>query len=131
MPNGDVALGLAGLQQWSEPIIFDRLLEAYRRRLGAESGSWTLARLHARAWRAAINGDMDRFETARWDLSDALREHLLGGDDAADADAEIIVELLDIVTARFHRSTNIARSYHCALIALAGRLTPAPTARAA
>jgi len=55
MPNDDVALGLAGLQEWSEPIIFDRLLEAYRRRVGVGAPSWTLARLHTLAWKAAID----------------------------------------------------------------------------
>jgi hypothetical protein len=130
MPNGDVAVGLAGLQEWSEPIIFDRLLEAYRRRLGVGAPAWTMARLHAKAWKAAISGDMDGFETVRSKLADALREHRVVAGDLADADAEIILELLEIVMARFQRSTNTARSYHLALIALAGRLTPAP-ARAA
>jgi len=126
VPNADVAVGLAGLLEWSEPIIFDRLLEAYRSRLGAGPTAWSLARLHARAWRAAISGDMIRFETARWDLADALVQSSLNDGDAADADAEIMVELLDIVMARYQRSTSTARSYHLALIALAGRLTPTP-----
>jgi hypothetical protein len=130
MPNGDVALGLAGLQEWSEPIIFDRLLDAYRRRLGVGSPAYTLARLHARAWKSAISDDIDGFETARWKLADALRDNRLNGEDLAEADAEIIVELLDIVMARFPRSTSMARAYHLALIALAGRLTPV-AARAA
>ncbi|HLW89714.1 MAG TPA: hypothetical protein VKS78_00240 [Roseiarcus sp.] len=125
-PNADVAMGLAGLLEWSEPIIFDRLLEAYRARLGAGATSWSLARLHARAWRAAISGDMARFETARWDLADALVQSSLHDSDAADADAEIMIELLDIVMARYQRSTSVARSYHLALIALAGRLSPTP-----
>lgn len=131
MPSGDVAEGLAGLQAWSEPIIFDRLLDIYRSRIGAGSKAWSLARLHARAWKTAISGDFEGFEAARWALSGALGEHLLSGDDIADADAEILVELLDIVMARFQRSASTARTYHLALIALAGRLTPQPTAAAA
>ena len=131
MPLGEVAVGMAGLRDWSEPIIFDRLLENYRRRLGVGAQAWTLARLHARTWRAAIQGDMQGFEAGRWDLTDALNEHRLDNDDVADADAEIIVELLDVVMARFQRSSNTARSYHLALIALAGRLTPVAAASAA
>jgi hypothetical protein len=130
MPNGDIALGLAGLKEWSEPIIFDRLLDAYRRRIGMGAPAWTLSRLHTSAWKAAISGDVNAFEKARWKLGSAMREHRLNGEDLADADAEIIVELLDIVMARFQRSPSTARSYHLALIALAGRLTP-PPARAA
>lgn len=131
MPNGDVAEGLAGLQAWSEPIIFDRLLDVYRRRVGVGSMAWSLARLHARTWKAAISGDYDGFEAARSTLAASLGEHLLNGEDVADADAEILVELLDIVMARFQRSASTARAYHLALIALAGRLTPQPTAVAA
>jgi hypothetical protein len=128
MPNGDAALGLAGLQEWSEPIIFDRLLEAYVKRLGAGPPAWALARLHARAWRAAISDDSRGLEAVRRDLAEALRGHLLGGDDADDADAAIIAELLDIVMIRFQRSLSTARSYHLALIVLAGRLTAAVSA---
>jgi hypothetical protein len=131
MPSGDVAEGLAGLQAWSEPIIFDRLLDIYRRRVGPGAEAWSLARLHARAWRMAIAGDFDGFDGARSALGDARGEHLLSVDDVAVADAEILVELLDIVMARFQRSPAVARAYHLALIALAGRLTPQPAAVAA
>jgi hypothetical protein len=131
MPSNDVAEGLAGLQAWSEPIIFDRLLDIYRLRVVLGAQAWSLARLHARAWRTAIIGDFDGFEAARLALSDALSKHLLSVDDVAVGDAEILVELLDIVMARFQRSPSAARAYHLALIALAGRLTPQPTAVAA
>ena len=131
MPSGDVAEGLAGLQAWSEPIIFDRLLDVYRLRVGLGAHAWSLARLHARTWRTAIAGDFDGFEAARSALGDALPEYRLSGDDVAVADAEILVELLDVVMARFQRSASTARAYHLALIALAGRLTPQPTAVAA
>jgi hypothetical protein len=127
MPNDDVAVGLAGLQEWSEPIIFDRLLDAYRKRIGIGAPAWTLARLHTLSWKAAISGDMNAFEKARWKLVNAVGDHQLGTADLAKADAEIIVELLDIVMARFQRSPSTARAYHLALIALAGRLTSPAT----
>ena len=99
MPNDETAKGLAGLLEWAEPIIFDRLLEAYRARVGAGAASWGLARLHARAWRAAIGEDFARFDAARRDLGEALAQSSLGEADVAKADAEIIVELLDIILA--------------------------------
>jgi hypothetical protein len=42
MLNSEAADGLSGLLEWSEPVIYDRLLMAYRSRLGdkARSGSW-------------------------------------------------------------------------------------------
>jgi hypothetical protein len=61
----------------------------------------------------------------RWDLVDALDECRLDIDDVEAADAEILVELLDIVMTRYQRSMRTAKSYHLALIALAGRLAPA------
>jgi hypothetical protein len=131
MPNGDVALGLAGLQEWSEPIIFDRLLDIYRGCLGVGVSAWSLARLHAGVWRAAIKGDTSKFEAARAALTSALSDHPVGGDDIAAIDAEILTELLDIVMARFQRSSGAARAHHLALIALAGRLTPPAPAAAA
>ena len=67
----------------------------------------------------------DNLQTAFAGESQANRKYLAF---AAKADAEIIVELLDIILARFQRSVSTARSYHLALIALAGRLTPAPAA---
>jgi hypothetical protein len=130
MPNDDIALGLSGLQEWSDPIIFDRLLEVYRQRIGLGAPAWSLARLHAMVWRAAIAGDVSAFEKARWKLDDAMREQRLKREDIGDPDAEIVVELLDIVMARFQRSPSTAHAYHLALIALTGRLAPA-TARAA
>jgi hypothetical protein len=123
MPNGDMAEGLAGLQSWSEPIIFDYLLDLYSRRLGSGAEAWSVARLHAQNWRAAMTGDLAKFDSARWDLLAALKEHRIGEEEVGAADSEIIVELLDIVMARFQRSASTARSYHLALIALAGRLT--------
>jgi hypothetical protein len=124
MMNADAALGLLGFLEWSEPVIFDRLLEAYRARIGLGAMSRKLARLHTRMWRALIEGEMPQYDALRWDLVEALDECHLDMDDLADADAQILVELLDIVMVRFQRSMRTAKGYHLALIALAGRLAP-------
>ncbi len=125
MGNFDARDGLLGLLEWSEPVIFDRLRVAYRKRLADEGGAWALARLHCRVWRALIAGDLDKFERLRGELVVALERHGLDLDSLAEADAQTMSELLDIVIARFQRSERIARGYHLALIELAGRLTPA------
>jgi len=124
MLNADAAVGLSGFLEWSEPVIFDRLRDGYQARIGAGPAPWKLARLHARAWRALISGDMAKFEALRWDLADALDEFHLDIDDVAEADAQILVELLDIVMTRYQRSMRTAKGYHLALIALASRLSP-------
>jgi len=125
MLNGAAADGLSGLLEWSEPIIYDRLLMAYRARLGDHAATWKLARLHCRVWRALISGDMERFEICRSDLVEALGESQLSLDHLAADDSGIMIELLEVVMARYHNSKRVAKSYHLALIELAGRLTPA------
>jgi len=125
MLKSAAADGLIGLLEWSEPVIYDRLLMAYRARLGDQAVVWKLARLHCRVWRALIAGDMSKFEICRDDLVLALGENRLSLDNLAADDSGIMIELLDVVMARYHNSMRTAKSYHLALIELAGRLTPA------
>lgn len=126
--DSPVAEGFSGLLEWSEPIIFDRLRDAYCRRVDDLAAGWRLARLHARVWRALIAGDVDRFETLRAELVGALAEHGLDLDCLAEADLQTMTELVEIVVARFQRSQRVATGYHLALIELAGRLHMAQAA---
>jgi hypothetical protein len=121
----DARDGRLGLLEWSEPVIFDRLRDAYRRRVADGEAGWALARLHCRVWRALIAGDMSKFEHLRGELAVAIVQCGLRLDSLAEADAQIISELLEIVIARFQRSERVAKGYHLALIELAGRLAPA------
>jgi len=126
--DSPVAEGLSGLMQWSDPVIFDRLRDAYDRRVGDPAIARQLARLHARVWRALISGQMDSFETLRSELVRALAEQGLDLDCLAEADSRTMTELLEIVIARFRRSQRVAKGYHLALMSLAGRLTVARAA---
>ncbi len=128
MPATDASEGYAGLQQWSQPLIFDRLSSAYRKIIHDEGLARGLARLHARVWRALVNGDMDDFGAMREALVAALEDCSLTLDHLADVDAEIMVELLDVVITRYNRSHRAARPYHLALLELAGRIAPARAA---
>jgi len=128
MLSAAAAEGLSGLLEWSEPIIFDRLYAAYRAQIGETGDSWKMARLHCRVWRAMISGDMVAFEALRRDLIEALALRHLALDNLADADAQIMVELLEVVMTRYQRSMRTARGYHLALIELAGRLAPTQSA---
>jgi hypothetical protein len=121
--NFDMKDGRLGLLEWSEPVIFDRLRDAYRRRIADERAGWTLARLHCRVWRVLIAGEMDKFERLRAELVVALAQHGLNLDSLAEADAQTMAELVEIVIARFQRSQRIAKGYHLALMDLARRLT--------
>jgi hypothetical protein len=130
MINGGAAAGLSGFLEWSEPVIYDRLVDAYQVRLGRGCSPWSLARMHARAWRALIAGEMSKYAALRRDLIAALAEWRLDVDDLAKADAEILVELLEVVMGRYQRSMSTAKSYHLALITLAAQLAPQAQAQA-
>ena len=118
------AAGFSGFLEWSEPVIYDRLVDAYQARLGRGSSPYGLARLHARTWRALIAGEIQTFAVLRRDLVGALTECHLGAEDLANADNCILVELLEVVMGRYQRSMSTAKSYHLALIALAPHLAP-------
>ena len=125
--QANAADGFSGLLEWADPIIFDRMLEAY----GAHSSDlktvWRLARLHARVWRSLIEGDMKNFALRRADLVEALGQENLDLDRVAEADARTLHELLSVVVDRFHRMPRVSMNYHMALLDLAGRLSPART----
>ncbi len=124
MRSFDARDGRMGLLEWSEPVIFDRLRDAYRLHVTDAEAGWALARLHCRVWRALIADDTGKFERLRGELVVAIAHRGLRLDSLADADAQIISELLEIVIARFQRSERVAKGYHLALIELAGRLAP-------
>jgi hypothetical protein len=125
MRLADLSEGFSGLKQWSEPVIYDRLIAAYYKLISDRELARGLTRLHARVWRALIGGDMARFEELRETLVDALRPCSLTLDHLAEVDGEIMIELLDVVMARYKSSHRTARAYHLALMELAGRVRPA------
>ena len=125
MGSADLSEGLSGLKQWSEPVIFDRLIAAYHKLIEDRELARGLTRLHARVWRALIAGDMEDFEDLRETLVAALEPCDLTLDNLAEVDGEIMIELLDVVMARYNRSHRTARAYHLALMELAGRVRPA------
>jgi hypothetical protein len=124
MLAADLPEGFSGLMQWSEPVIYDRLIAAYFKLISDREWARSLTRLHARVWRALISGDMEGFEELRETLVGELEPCNLTLDHLAEVDGEIMIELLDVVMARYNRSHRTARAYHLALMELAGRLRP-------
>jgi len=124
MPWADQSEGFSGLKQWSEPVIYDRLIAAYRKLISDHELARHLTCLHARVWRALIRGEMDEFADMRETLVAGLEPCELTLNHLAEVDGEIMIELLDVVMARYNRSDRTARAYHLALMELAGRLRP-------
>jgi hypothetical protein len=122
--NANAADGYSGLLEWADPIIFDRMLEAYGAHVSDLKIVWRLSRLHARVWRSLIEGDLKAFDMRRADLVEALALEDLDLDCVADADARTLQELLSVVVDRFHRMPRVSMGYHLALLDLARRLAP-------
>jgi hypothetical protein len=118
----DSADGRRGLLEWAEPVIYDRLRDAYQRQLGAGADACGLARLHCRVWRALIAGDEANYEGLRMELIAAVERSGLERACLGRGDAQAMAELLDIVVTRFQRSEREASSYRLALLELAERL---------
>jgi hypothetical protein len=72
-----------------------------------------------------IDGDMQAFEALREALVSVLAQARLTLNHLAEVDAEIMVELLEVVVSRYNRSHRTAMAYHLALMELADRLRPA------
>lgn len=123
--NAQAAEGLAGLLEWSGPVIFDRLSLAYARRLSNCDAARALAKQHCRVWRSLLQGDCERFEAERAELLRLLAKSGLTLDHLADADNQTMAELVEIVIARFRRSPRTSQGYHLALLQLAMQLRPA------
>jgi hypothetical protein len=120
--NPQTSEGIAGLLEWSEPIIFDRLREAYLDHIRDGAKAMKLARLHAQVWRSLLVGDLPAFESLRGALVLQLAQAGLTLDHLAAADNQTMRELVAIVIARFRRTPSVAQGYRLAFRHLATRL---------
>ena len=130
LSKSDSDEALAGLLEWSEPVVFDCLHECYGFRL-EEPQARLRAQRHVRQWRAAIAGDTARVDELRRDLVAALAAFKLDVAFAVEADACALAELYEIAMARFDRSPRSAQAYRDALKVLAAKLAPPKGKRAA
>ena len=119
------AEALAGMLEWSGPVVFDCLYVSYSRRIKDEARACSLAHRHAQEWRALIAGDERRFDELRRDLVAALAAFGVEDRCLLEADVCVIAELYEIAVARFGRSTRIVNAYREALTEIAARLSPA------
>jgi hypothetical protein len=117
--------GRLGMLEWSEPVIFDRLRETYGAYVAEEEWVSRLARQHCRVWRALIAGDMATFDDLRLELVATLKELGLDLACVAAADTRALMELNEIINARFQRCSRLAKGYRLALLELAKGLAPA------
>jgi len=124
--NAEAIDALAGFSEWSSPIIFDRLLDAYQFRLGDELGDGPtirlLAYMHCQVWQALIGWDLARFRVLQDKLRSTLIRRNLSLNVLEMVDADIMSELLAVVMVRYRRSMDDAVSYHLALLEIAGHL---------
>ncbi len=123
MQSVDIENARRDLLQWSPPIIADTLSDAYLGCLGADHLSLRVfGSMHARLWRVMLQGERDKLNEVRRELTGHAR---LAGVAKARLDAidQIVLnELLDVVTARFLRSPDLARAYSRLLLTASANL---------
>jgi hypothetical protein len=119
------AEALAGMFEWSGPVVFDCLQASYAHRIDNQAQAGALAHRHAQQWRALIAGDTERFETLRGEFVAALAADGFDGGCLIEADVRVLAELYEIAMARFGRKARIADGYRQALREIAARLAPA------
>ncbi|THD50103.1 MAG: hypothetical protein E7774_00390 [Bradyrhizobium sp.] len=115
---------LAGMMEWSEPVVFDCLNEAYSHRVDNQTRACALARRHAQQWRALIAGEADRFEELRREFLAELGAESLDNGCLVEADVRVLAELYEIAMARFGRRARVADAYRQALREIAAKLAP-------
>jgi hypothetical protein len=119
------AEALAGMLEWSDPVVFDCLHASYAHRIDNPAQAGAFAHRHAQQWRALIAGDTQRFETLRREFVAALEADGFDSGCLIEADVRVLAELYEITMARFGRRARIADAYRQALREIAARLAPA------
>jgi hypothetical protein len=125
------AEALAGMLEWSAPVVFDCLHGSYTHRISNETQAHALAHRHARQWRALIAGDTKRFDELRREFLATLAADGIDSGCLIEADVRVLAELYEIAMARFGRKARVADGYREALRQIAARLAPAAKLAAA
>lgn len=114
------------LLEWGAPLIIDRINEYYFARLRSHPDvARPLAQYHYRMWKFLLDGHPDEAATLRRELVNLAR--LAGCEDSEldDADRMVLVELMQVVMARFNRSPDVACDYSLTLVDAASGLAHA------
>jgi hypothetical protein len=107
---------------WAEPVIADRIWEAYRDRRVAAASRSIVAVHHRRLWRALILHKFGLAQQIRGDLVRDLAQAGLSGEAMAEIDNDVMEELMDIVFRRFRSSREVAKGFSLVLLAAASNI---------
>lgn len=117
---------------WSEPLVGDRLLEAYHACFGGNMELCRpMTRQHARVWRLIIASQKTRAAEARRDLLQLARICRLSVEAIDAIDRLVLDELVDVISARFQGSPANTRLYGRLLVEASATLTETRLANAA
>ena len=90
---------------WSFPIVSDHFRARYGEAISNIQDTITaLSFSHSQFWRALILDDRTAARKTRAELLERLQRLGLRPDFVSDLDEEVLDELMDVVTQRFHRS---------------------------
>jgi hypothetical protein len=114
---------------WCFPIVSDLVRERYAAVIASLRVSVVgVAFSHTQLWHARILGDAAAVRKTREELGATLRELGLPSPLVEDIDEEILDELMDVVSQRFHRSPFMASTCGHILLHIAKNLAYTPEA---
>jgi hypothetical protein len=126
MQAADLGHSRRDLLEWGSPIIIDRINAHYFALLRPYPDiARPLAQHHYRMWKYLLDGHVDEAAQLRRELVKLIRLAGLTEGDLDDADRTVLVELMQVVMARFNRSPHTACDYSLTLVDAASGLTHA------
>ena len=123
----DASLDRAGILQWAEPLIADRLRDIYFDAVSFQH-AYHLAAHHRQLWRSALLGGSPAVSTTRQSLRELGKTAGLATDFIEAVDQAILEELLEVVLLRSQVSRHQCRQHSLVLIAVAADLGAARAA---
>ena len=110
------------LNEWTHPIIADRVSEAYRTAVGDAQAARALCELHCRMWRNLQMLEHREALRNRREIVRMLQSVKQSEAMAEQIDRDILNEILECIFVRSHRSRHLATGQAMALMNIAGRL---------
>ncbi|MBN9084764.1 MAG: hypothetical protein BGP04_26125 [Rhizobiales bacterium 62-17] len=126
MQSAEVGHASRDLLEWGAPLIIDRINEHYFTLLRAHPDvARPLAQYHYRMWKFLLDGHADEAASLRRELVNLARLAGCAESDLDDVDRLVLVELMQVVMARFNRSPTVACDYSLTLVDAASGLAHA------
>ena len=110
------------MMAWAEPVIADRIAEAYRDQGAGDAQRRLLISQHRRLWRGMELAPVNLIPSLRQELHLGLDRAGIAPEVANAVDHVVMEELMDIVCARFRSSRDLAKGFSLVLLSAASHM---------